>query len=106
MMQVSASGEQASGNNMKVTIKALTDGSDWEGKFTADYAWRQVQLKHPCIFAWVKAKGHKDMRAEWVTAQNINNWFDGGKEFLIRHDLVKNEPGYICKYLCQLIFVV
>lgn len=42
LMQVSTSGQKAPGNNIKATMKALTDGSDWEVKLTSDYTWRQA----------------------------------------------------------------
>ncbi len=43
---------------------------------------------------------------EWLTAQNINDWIDNYKKYLIKHQFVKDEPGYICKYSLYNYFIL
>ncbi len=97
MQQVTAGGGEASGKGMREVIEAMTDGTEWEGKFDAKYAWRRTRSEHPELFIPAKAKNHEDRRMEWLTAQNINDWMDGAKDYLIKHNFVINEPGFICK---------
>ncbi len=98
MMQVAAAGGEASGKGMRTVIKAMTDGTKWEGKFNSEYAWRQTRSKLPELFIPAKAKAHEDQRMEWLTARNINDWMDGAKAYLVKHDFVIDIPGYICEY--------
>ncbi len=105
MQQVTSSGGEASGRSMREVIMAMTDGTDWNGKFNVDYAWRRTRTDHPELFILVKAKSHEDRRAEWLTAQNINDWIDGAKAYLIKHNFVIDKPGMICKYIIFVLFI-
>ncbi len=81
MLQVTAEQGEASGQKMQTLVKAMTDGTPREHKFSVDYAWRQAQKDHPEHFIPKQAKSHEDLRAEWLTAQNINDWFKIHKIF-------------------------
>ena len=85
---------------MKTTIKALTLQTEWDGKFSAEYAWRRTCNNHPELFVPAQAKNHEDRRAEWLTSQNINDWLDNHKKFLIDKGYVCDAPGYICEFFC------
>ena len=95
MMQVSAEEGEASGQKMLTMSRALKIGTEWEGKFTDEWAWRKARADHPEILNPVKAKNHEDRRAEWLTYNNINEWTDGAKAFMIKHEFVLDEPGHM-----------
>ena len=97
MMQVSAQEREAPKASITTVSGALKMGTDWEGKFNDEYAWRKTRKDHPGILFPVSAKNHEDLRAIWLTYQNINKWIDFAKKFLIEIGFVKDEPGYICK---------
>lgn len=73
MMQVAATDGKESGRKMIQFIKVMTDGTIWDGTFSAEYAWRKAYRDHPKDFVLAKAKNHKDQQAELLTAQNIND---------------------------------
>lgn len=97
MMQVSAQEGEASKASITTVSAALKMGTEWEGKFNDDYAWRKTRKDHPEILFPASAKNHEDLRADWLTYRNINDWIDFAKKFLIEIGFVKDEPGYICK---------
>ncbi len=97
MKQIKATEGEASGINMIPLIKAMTNGTIWEGKFSAKYAWRRAHRDHPEHFFPAKSISHDYRRAEWLTAQNINDWTDNHKKYLINIHFVKNEPGSKCE---------
>ncbi len=99
MKQVAGCDGEASGRNMTALIKAATDGTEWENKFSPTYAWRRARGDHPEMFVPCKAKNHKDTQAEWMTVQNIHDWFDNHKKYMSDNDFVRTKAGYISKLL-------
>ncbi len=97
MKQVTAEKGKASGHNMQSIIKAVTVGKDWEGKIPTNNAWKRAHADYPEHFVPSQAKDHEDRWAEWLTTQNINDWIDSNKKYIIDIDFVKNESGFICK---------
>ncbi len=81
---------------MHAIIKAIINEAQWEGKFTDDFDWRRDCEDHTVVFVPFKAKDHEVRWAEWLITQNINDWIDMAKEYLVKHGVVKDEPGYIC----------
>ncbi len=57
----------------------------------------------PQDFCSSKANDHRVRRAEWLIAQNISDWFNMSKDYLIKHGFVKDEPGYICEFFCFVV---
>ncbi len=88
---------EASQRNMCSTIEAMTDGTKWGGNFSTDYVWWKTLEDHPENFIPAKAKKHNDRCKEWLTLQNINDWIDNHKNYMLGIEFVKNEPGYICE---------
>ena len=97
MMQVSAEEGEASRQKMLIVVRALKIGTEWEGKFDEEYVWRKTRKDHPALLNPVKAKNHEDRRADWLTYNNINDWTDRAKAFMIEFKFVKDAPGFICK---------
>ncbi len=85
MKQVGATDGEASAENMIPLMKAMTDGTTWEGQFSLEYAWRKTCRDHPEHFVPAKIKNHENRRAEWPTAQNINDWMDAYFFIIIIH---------------------
>ncbi len=77
--------------------KGLMEGTDWEGKFLTSYEWMKACTQNPDLFTPCQAKSHEDHCAEWLSAQNINDWFDNHKDYLIQHEFVIDKPGLICE---------
>jgi len=98
MKQVGATDGKASAANMIPLMKAMTDGTTWEGQFSLEYAWRKTCRDHPEHFVPAKVKNHEDRRAEWLTAQNINDWMDNHKKYLVDIGFFKDQQGFIFKY--------
>ena len=97
MMQVTAGEGEAPGRKMRTWMKVMTDGMYREGYFHGADVWGKARTQHPELFVPCQAKNHEDQRTEWLTAQNINDWFDNHKTYLIKHSFVVDRPGYICK---------
>ena len=54
--QVAVTDNEASATNMIPFIKATTDDTKWEGKFSLEYAWRKTCRDHLEHFVPAKAK--------------------------------------------------
>ena len=107
MMQVSGEGE-ASGKKMITIAKALTVGTKWDGKVQPEWIWRKTRMDNPAIMNPAKTRDGEDHRVDWLTFSNINQWTDAAKKELIDLGMVKDEPGYISKfvlYYCALCSV-
>ena len=89
MMQVAGDGE-ASRPKMIATAQALVAGTNHDGKFNLEYAWRKTRKEYPEILNPVKAKDHEDRRADWLTYANINQWTDAAKAYLIGIGMLKD----------------
>ncbi len=68
----------------------MTDGAKWERKNSTYYVWQKTRADHPKNFIPAKAKKHKDRCAEWISAQNINDWIDIHKKYIFDIGFVKN----------------
>jgi len=60
MMQISGGDGEESGRKMMALVKAMSDGTAREDKFSPEYAWSRAQTQHPEIFVRSKAKDHED----------------------------------------------
>ncbi len=47
----------------------------------------------PGTFHSKQVKSHENWRIEWLTAQNINDWIENDKKYLIEHKFVKTSLG-------------
>ena len=100
MLQVSAENGEANRQKMVVASMALAHGTNHEGKYSHDYAWRATRARNPGIVNPFKAISSEDRRSEWVTYKNLNDWNDYAKKVMIEIGLAKDEPGYIREYRC------
>ncbi len=74
--------------------------TEWEGKFTADHAWRRARASHPEHFVPSQAKDHEDCQAEWLTMQNINDQINNHKNTLLTLILSKMNLDLFVSCLC------
>ena len=96
MMQVLGD-QEASRQNMIVTVSALCHGTKWQDKIDMDWLWRKTRNDYPEILNPVRAKDHEDRRVDWLSYGNINDWTDRAKKFLVSLGMLKDEPGTICE---------
>ena len=82
---------------MSATIQTLVHGTEWDGAFNPEYAWRRVRTENPAILNSAQAKSHEDRRVDWLTFNNINLWTDTAKKYLIYLRMLEDKPGIICK---------
>ena len=107
MMQTAGTEGEASSAKLKEVTTALVSGTEWEGKFSVDYAVRKAVEKNPTIIQPVAAKNNEDARVEWLTFGNINEWTNHLKKYLCDDvGFMKNEPGLISKCTCLLLIVI
>ena len=72
MLQVSGEGE-APKAKMNVVSKAMTVDTDWQGKFSLEYAWRATRKRHPEYLMPVGAKNNNNRWMGWLSFQSINS---------------------------------
>ena len=104
MKQLSGLGEATKGE-MIATSQALVAGTEHEGKFAHEYAWRKTRSMHPEAIQPSMAISHEDRRAEWVTNKNLNGWRDLAKKELVDIGMLLDEPGEIRKCYCLLLYL-
>ncbi len=61
------------------TIKELTLQTEWDSKFSAEYAWQRASNNYPELFVLAQANNHEERTANWLISQNINDWLDNHK---------------------------
>ena len=103
MLQVSGDGE-ASQAKMLAACNSLTVGTDWEGKFSSQYAWRATRTRHPEYLMPVGAKNTDDRRMDWLSFQSINSWTDAVKKHLIEIGMLSDQSGYISECIVFAFF--
>lgn len=81
----------------------MTNEAQWKDNFSAVYAFRQAQKDCLEYFILKQAKSHE----VWMTeAQNINDWMNSHRHYLIHWEFVKNEPVFFdmcCQELTNII---
>lgn len=60
-------------------------------------------MDNPAIMNPAKTRDGEDHRVDWLTFSNINQWTDAAKKELIDLGMVKDEPGYISKFVLYLL---
>jgi hypothetical protein len=105
MMQASGEGE-ASSLKMRAILSAITLGTKFKNKSSADYLWRKTRLDHPHLIMPAKAIDNKDRRVDWLTYQNINDWNTQAKLFLVAIGMGTEDQGlirkcFVCIHFCQ-----
>ncbi len=103
MMQASGEGE-ASSLKMRAIANAITIGTHFENKFSADYLWRKTRVDHPRLILPAKAINNEDRRVDWLTYKNIIDWNKAAKSFLTLIGMGTLEQGLIRKLFVCFIF--
>ena len=76
---------------LKATMMAGVMNTVHEGTFSAQYAWDMVRKENADILVPKGMMGSEDIRWQWVTYENLNLWFTGYKDELLRYGFAINE---------------
>ena len=77
----------------------MISGTDWEGKFDLNQAWRTARLRHPEMLMPTQAIKNDDRRQEWCTHGNIIDWMEMAKNELVALGMLVDKTGTICEWL-------
>ena len=77
---------------MKALIGAASHGTQWENKFSVNYAWRRTRYNHPETMIPTTKSDREDRRAEWVNFINIDHWLSDSKRFILKIGLAIDKP--------------
>ena len=72
-------------------IKAAINDTVWNDKLSVDYVWGQLRHDYPDEFCPKTTSTVEDIRANWTTYRNLNDWFSQNKQPLIDSGLFKDE---------------
>ncbi len=75
--------------HLKGIIGAAIANTPSEDELSLEYVYKKLMEKFPHTVQQSKAMKVEDRRSNWTTYLNINLWFDGAKESLLRYGYVK-----------------
>ena len=55
----------------------------WDGKISVDHMWKSLKQRYPDEFCPKTTSTVEDIRANWTTFNNLNEWFTHNKKPLI-----------------------
>ncbi len=84
MRQLSGEGE-CKPKDLKGIIGAAIANTPLEDELSSEYVYKKLMEKFPNTVRQSKAMKVEDRRSNWTTYPNINLWFDGAKESLLRY---------------------
>ncbi len=69
------------------------DGEASGSKFQTNYVWHKTWKGHLKSFIPAQAENNEFSLTEWLTVQNISDWIDNHKNYIIDIGFVKNQTG-------------
>ncbi len=91
MCQLSGTGE-CRPKSMKAIIGAAIKNTPFKDRLSVEYIYKKLRHHYPDKIQQSKAMKVEDWRMNWTTYANLNLWFDGSKDCLIRYGYVSDTP--------------
>jgi hypothetical protein len=88
--QVGTGGELR-GKEFKIVMGAAVLGTQYEGTFKLQSAWKKLRKKHPDKLQAANVATGEDARLRWTTYNNLQKWFDDAKIDLLASGLVLDQ---------------
>jgi hypothetical protein len=85
------SGGELKGRDICRVIGASIEGTVHEHNFTVESVWRKVRKEYPSAVQGGQKVSIDDARAQWTTHDNLSQWFDDSKRYLISTGLVEDK---------------
>ena len=83
-------GGELRGKDFKMVMGAAVLGTQYEGRFKMESAWRKLRKTHPEKLQAANVATGEDARLRWTTYNNLQKWFDDAKLDLIASGLVSD----------------
>ncbi len=84
--------QEAKPKTIRAMIAAAILNMPFESNVTKSWIYERVRQEYPEVLNPGRVREIEERRAAWTTYPNINLWFDGIKELLIKTGLVEDKP--------------